>query len=84
MDTDKPPLIADVELPAVRDALCECRWLLGRHWSPLLASAVGDVFLINSVGTSLGSTRSAGEECAELFRVRRFDVCRNDRLHAWR
>ena len=50
MQPIKPHLIADVEMDDVANSLSEWSWLLHGDWSPLLVSAVGDVFLINSAG----------------------------------
>ena len=49
MHRSQSHLIADVLLPDVVDALSEGRWLLGAHWSPLVVSSAGDVFLINPI-----------------------------------
>jgi hypothetical protein len=51
MQPCKPHLTAEVALDAVTEALHAWRWLLGAAWSPLLVSAAGDVFLINSAGS---------------------------------
>jgi hypothetical protein len=50
MQLTKPHLIADVQMNDVANSLSGWSWLLGGAWSPLLVSAVGDVFLINSAG----------------------------------
>ena len=50
MQLIKPHLIADVQMNDVANSLSEWSWLLGGGWSPLLVSAVGDVFLINLAG----------------------------------
>jgi len=43
-------LVADVDLEHVRSALADWGWLIGNEWSPILLSAVGDAFLVNSSG----------------------------------
>lgn len=57
---NKPHLVADVELDDVRRSLSAWSWLLGDGWSPLLVSAVGDVFLVNSSGAVARLDTGAG------------------------
>jgi len=50
MQRIKPHLIADVQIDDIAKSLSEWSWLLCDAWSPLLVTAVGDVFLIGSAG----------------------------------
>jgi hypothetical protein len=65
----KPTLIADVQIDEVAKSLSEWSWLLGGDWSPLLVSAVGDVFLINSAGAiaRLDTGAASLENLAEIL-----------------
>ena len=50
MQRIKSHLIADIQIDDIAESLSEWSWLLCDAWSPLLVSAVGDVFLIGSTG----------------------------------
>lgn len=54
-------LFADIELEEIRISLAEWSWLLKDEWSPLLVSAVGDVFLQNQTGQVCRLGTGAGE-----------------------
>jgi hypothetical protein len=78
MRIGKSHLIADVERDEVAAALSAWRWFLGRDWSPLLVSAVGDVFLIDPSGKI--ARLDTGTACLERVAETRdeFEVALSD------
>jgi type VI secretion system (T6SS) immunity protein Tdi1 len=61
MQSKNSYLFADVDLGEVRTALSEWSWFLKGKWSPLLVSAVGDVFLENETGQVFRLDTGTGE-----------------------
>jgi hypothetical protein len=71
MQIKKPHLVADVERDDVSKSLSAWSWLLEDGWSPLLVSAVGEVFLANSAGAVARLDTGAGklERLADSLRL---------------
>lgn len=56
-----PHLKADIDPATIEPALAVWRWLIGDRWSPILTSAVGDIFLTDPSGVIARLDTGAGK-----------------------